>query len=105
MEMTNDVNSFNIVSYEPEDWIGKFFFDDFSGTFYFQSTVTEAEQREIISRLLDRLGITNLNSQELKTVYNARNASRIFKGLEGNSFKAFSISDKRYTINKLKQGE
>lgn len=48
---------------------------------------------------------TNLNSQELKTVYNARNASRIFKGLEGNSFKAFSISDKRYTINKLKQGE
>ncbi|CYV40724.1 ATP-binding protein [Streptococcus suis] len=48
---------------------------------------------------------TNLNSQEIKTVYNARNASRIFKGLEGNSFKAFSISDKRYSINKLKQGE
>ncbi|HEM3703665.1 TPA: ATP-binding protein [Streptococcus suis] len=48
---------------------------------------------------------TNLNSQEIKTVYNARNASRIFKGLEGNSFKAFSISDKRYTINKFKQGE
>ncbi|HFI0790316.1 TPA: ATP-binding protein [Streptococcus suis] len=48
---------------------------------------------------------TNLNSQELKTVYNARNASRIFKGLEGNSFKAFSISDKRYKINELKQGE
>ncbi|HGA1256623.1 TPA: ATP-binding protein [Streptococcus suis] len=48
---------------------------------------------------------TNLNSQEIKTVYNARNTSRIFKGLEGNSFKAFSISDKRYSINKLKQGE
>lgn len=48
---------------------------------------------------------TNLNSQEIKTVYNARNASRIFKGLEGNSFKAFNISDKRYSINKLKQGE
>ncbi|CYW89140.1 TPA: ATP-binding protein [Streptococcus suis] len=48
---------------------------------------------------------TNLNSQEIKTVYNARNASRIFKGLEGNSFKAFSISDKRYSINKLKKGE
>ncbi|HEM3466206.1 ATP-binding protein [Streptococcus suis] len=48
---------------------------------------------------------TNLNSQEIKTVYNARNASRIFKGLEGNSFKAFSIADKRYSINKFKQGE
>ncbi|RRD29862.1 ATP-binding protein [Streptococcus minor] len=48
---------------------------------------------------------TNLNSQEIKTIYNARNASRIFKGLEGNSFKAFSIPDKRYSINKLKQGE
>ncbi len=46
---------------------------------------------------------TNLNSQELKKVYNERNASRIFKGLDGNSFKAFSISDKRYKINELKQ--
>lgn len=46
---------------------------------------------------------TNLNSQELKTVYNERNVSRILKGLEGNSFKAFSISDKRYKINELKQ--
>ncbi|MDG3132611.1 ATP-binding protein [Streptococcus suis] len=48
---------------------------------------------------------TNLSSAELKTVYNARNASRILKGLDGNSFKAFSITDKRYIINKLKQGE
>ncbi|HEM2548801.1 TPA: ATP-binding protein [Streptococcus suis] len=46
---------------------------------------------------------TNLNSQELKTVYNERNVSRILKGLDGNSFKAFSISDKRYKINELKQ--
>lgn len=45
---------------------------------------------------------TNLDSNEIRTVYNARNSSRILKGLEGNSFKAFSIKDKRYTINKLK---
>lgn len=48
---------------------------------------------------------TNLNAKELKTVYNERNYSRILKGLEGNSFKAFTIKDKRYSINKLKQGE
>lgn len=48
---------------------------------------------------------TNLSGTELKTVYNERNYSRILKGLEGNSFKSFSIKDKRYTINKLKQGE
>lgn len=58
MEMTNEViDYFNVVYYEPDDWIGKFFFDDFSGTFYFQSTLTETERREIISQLLDRLGI------------------------------------------------
>ncbi|HEL0025408.1 TPA: ATP-binding protein [Streptococcus equi subsp. zooepidemicus] len=45
---------------------------------------------------------TNLDSNEIRTVYNDRNSSRILKGLEGNSFKAFSIKDKRYTINKLK---
>ncbi|HEL0756717.1 TPA: ATP-binding protein [Streptococcus equi subsp. zooepidemicus] len=45
---------------------------------------------------------TNLDSNEIRTVYNARNSSRILKGLEGNSFKAFSIKDKRYTIYKLK---
>lgn len=45
---------------------------------------------------------TNLDSNEIRTVYNSRNSSRILKGLEGNSFKAFSIKDKRYTINKLK---
>ena len=41
---------------------------------------------------------TNLDSSELRTVYNARNSSRILKGLEGNTFKAFTIKDKRYTI-------
>ena len=47
---------------------------------------------------------TNLSGTELATVYNERNYSRILKGLEGNSFKAFTIKDKRYSINKLKQG-
>ncbi|MDW7796794.1 ATP-binding protein [Streptococcus canis] len=46
---------------------------------------------------------TNLDSNEIRTVYNARNYSRILKGLEGNSFKAFSIKDKRYTLNKLRR--
>lgn len=45
---------------------------------------------------------TNLNATELKTVYNERNYSRILKGLEGNSFKSFTIKDKRYSINNLK---
>ncbi|MFM0794299.1 ATP-binding protein [Streptococcus suis] len=48
---------------------------------------------------------TNLNAAELKTVYNERNYSRILQGLEGNSFKSFTIKDKRYSINRLKQGE
>ncbi|HFI0694153.1 TPA: ATP-binding protein [Streptococcus suis] len=48
---------------------------------------------------------TNLNATELKTVYNERNYSRILQGLEGNSFKSFTIKDKRYSINRLKQGE
>ncbi|VOD02786.1 GTP-binding protein [Streptococcus pneumoniae] len=45
---------------------------------------------------------TNLDSDELKIVYNERNYSRILKGLEGNTFKAFGIKDKRYSINQLK---
>lgn len=45
---------------------------------------------------------TNLDSDELKIVYNERNYSRILKGLEGNTFKAFTIKDKRYSINQLK---
>lgn len=44
---------------------------------------------------------TNLNSNELKIVYNSRNYSRILKGLEGNTFKSFGIKDKRYSIRKL----
>ncbi|MCY7179249.1 ATP-binding protein [Streptococcus gallolyticus] len=46
---------------------------------------------------------TNLSGSELRKVYNERNASRIFKGLEGNTFKAFSIKDKRYSIRNLKE--
>lgn len=45
---------------------------------------------------------TNLNSTDLKTVYNERNYSRILQGLEGNSFKSFTIKDKRYSIESLK---
>ena len=45
---------------------------------------------------------TNLNATELKTVYNDRNYSRILKGLDGNAFKSFTIKDKRYAINNLK---
>ncbi|MEY8463292.1 ATP-binding protein [Streptococcus merionis] len=45
---------------------------------------------------------TNLNGEELKTVYNERNYSRILTGLEGNSFKVFNIKDKRYSLNRLK---
>lgn len=48
---------------------------------------------------------TNLTGQELKQVYNERNYSRILTGLEGNSFKAFGIKDKRYSINTLKGGQ
>lgn len=46
---------------------------------------------------------TNLSGSELKKVYNERNASRILKGLEGNTFKAFGIKDKRYSIRSLKE--
>ena len=45
---------------------------------------------------------TNLSGDELKTVYNERNYSRILKGLEGNSFRIYSIKDKRYSIRQLK---
>lgn len=47
---------------------------------------------------------TNLSGSELKKVYNERNASRILKGLEGNTFKASGIKDKRYSIRSLKEG-
>lgn len=46
---------------------------------------------------------SNLSSNELRTVYNDRNASRILKGAEGNTFKVFGIKDKRFGINQLKE--
>ncbi len=46
---------------------------------------------------------TNLNSNELKAVYNSRNSSRILKGLNRNSFKAFGIKDKRYSIQSIRK--
>ena len=82
----DDLGAKNATTTAKSDWEQDFLFD-----------ILNNRETTIIN--------TNLNSQEIKTVYNARNASRIFKGLEGNSFKAFSISDKRYTINKFKQGE
>ncbi|MVX59176.1 ATP-binding protein [Streptococcus danieliae] len=45
---------------------------------------------------------TNLTGAELQTVYNQRNYSRILKGLEGNTFKAEGIADKRYRIARMK---
>ncbi|CYW12965.1 ATP-binding protein [Streptococcus suis] len=82
----DDLGAKNATTTAKSDWEQDFLFD-----------ILNNRETTIIN--------TNLNSQEIKTVYNARNASRIFKGLEGNSFKAFSISDKRYSINKLKQEE
>lgn len=46
---------------------------------------------------------TNLSSTELRTVYNERNYSRILKGLDGNTYKADNIRDKRYKINQFKR--
>lgn len=64
-------------------------------------------EQDLLFDVLNRREITiintNLSSQELKTVFNERNYSRILKGLEGNSFKSFTIKDKRYSINSLKK--
>ncbi|MFM0781524.1 ATP-binding protein [Streptococcus suis] len=57
---------------------------------------------DILNNRVNTIINTNLNGEELKTVYNERNYSRILTGLEGNSFKAFSIKDKRYSLNQLK---
>lgn len=45
---------------------------------------------------------TNLSSSEIASLYSERVASRVRTGLEGNFFKSFTIKDKRYSINQLK---
>lgn len=80
----DDLGAKNAIISPKSDWEQDFLFD-----------ILNNRERTIIN--------TNLNSGELKTVYNARNYSRILKGAEGNTFKAFGIQDKRYSVNKLKK--
>ncbi|HEL0661318.1 TPA: ATP-binding protein [Streptococcus equi subsp. zooepidemicus] len=79
----DDLGAKNATISPKSDWEQDFLFD-----------ILNNRERTIIN--------TNLNSGELKTVYNARNYSRILKGAEGNIFKTFGIQDKRFSINKLK---
>lgn len=46
---------------------------------------------------------TNLTGKELQTVYNSRNYSRMLKGLDGNTFKAEGIADKRFRLLRMKE--
>ncbi|HEM3539873.1 ATP-binding protein [Streptococcus suis] len=79
----DDLGAKNAVVSPKSDWEQDLLFD-----------VLNSRENTIIN--------TNLNAAELKTVYNERNYSRILQGLEGNSFKSFTIKDKRYSINSLK---
>lgn len=82
----DDLGAKNAIIKPKSDWEQDLLFD-----------VLNSRENTIIN--------TNLSGEELKVVYNERNYSRILKGLEGNSFKSFTIKDKRYSINRLKQGE
>ncbi|HEM2714006.1 TPA: ATP-binding protein [Streptococcus suis] len=79
----DDLGAKNVVVSPKSDWEQDLLFD-----------VLNSRENTIIN--------TNLNAAELKTVYNERNYSRILQGLEGNSFKSFTIKDKRYSISSLK---
>ncbi|HEM4765312.1 TPA: ATP-binding protein [Streptococcus suis] len=79
----DDLGAKNAVVSPKSDWEQDLLFD-----------VLNSRENTIIN--------TNLNAAELKTVYNERNYSRILQGLEGNSFKSFTIKDKRYSISSLK---
>ncbi|BCK44421.1 DNA replication protein [Streptococcus suis] len=76
----DDLGAKNAVVSPKSDWEQDLLFD-----------VLNSRENTIIN--------TNLNAAELKTVYNERNYSQ---GLEGNSFKSFTIKDKRYSISSLK---
>ena len=57
---------------------------------------------DILSNRDKTIITTNLSSLEIVSLYSERVASRVRTGLEGNFFKSFTIKDKRYSINQLK---
>lgn len=57
---------------------------------------------DILSNRDKTIITTNLSSSEIASLYSDRVASRVRTGLEGNFFKSFTIKDKRYSINQLK---
>lgn len=57
---------------------------------------------DVLSHRNNTIITTNLSNDEIANLYSERVASRVRTGLDGNFFKVFSIKDKRYTINKLK---
>ena len=57
---------------------------------------------DILSNRDKTIITTNLSSSEIVSLYSERVASRVRTGLEGNFFKSFTIKDKRYSINQLK---
>lgn len=57
---------------------------------------------DVLSHRNNTIITTNLSNDEIVNLYSERVASRVRTGLEGNFFKVFSIKDKRYSINKLK---
>ena len=57
---------------------------------------------DILSNRDKTIITTNLSSSEIASLYSERVASRVRTGLEGNFFKSFTIKDKRYSINQLK---
>lgn len=66
--------------------------------------VSEWEEKFVFSVLNGRENIivtTNLSDKEIANLYSERIASRIRNRLKGNSFKAFTITDKRYNLEEL----
>ncbi|HEL0239225.1 TPA: ATP-binding protein [Streptococcus equi subsp. zooepidemicus] len=57
---------------------------------------------DVLSHRNNTIITTNLSNDEIANLYSERVASRVRTGLDGNYFKVFSIKDKRYSINKLK---
>lgn len=57
---------------------------------------------DVLSHRKNTIITTNLSNDEIANLYSERVASRVRSGLEGNHFKVFTIKDKRYSINRLK---
>ncbi|MGT2802491.1 ATP-binding protein [Streptococcus henryi] len=57
---------------------------------------------DVLSHRKNTIITTNLSNNEIANLYSERVASRVRTGLDGNYFKVFSIKDKRYSINQLK---